>query len=295
MFRSIFFLALTLFSSVSFAELKTILVSISPLHSVVSYLTMGVHEPRLLLSANISPHEFQLKPSQRRLIGNADLIIWVDHELETTLERTLDQYSEKVFGLNEYRNYLNLLDIREDAIFGNGAGHNHESGADPHFWLDPANTIGFAKAVVDKLSALDPANTNVYELNLEKFIAELTRNNEAWLMALGEKQNILSVHDGFQYFESAFNLNHIGALQINSEVGMSLKRIAAIREMIKTDQIQCLFSEPQYNQNRLKILVEGTKTKIARLDTLGTQLTPGKMLYLEMMQNNVDSVLNCFE
>jgi len=52
-----------------------IVVSIKPIHSIVSNITQGITTPKLLLKNNQSPHQFHLKPSQLSLIDQADLIV----------------------------------------------------------------------------------------------------------------------------------------------------------------------------------------------------------------------------
>jgi len=67
----------------SFAKPATVLVSIKPLHSLVSYITDGVNPTRLLLSQQQSPHHFQLRPSQKRMINNADIFFYSSDNIET--------------------------------------------------------------------------------------------------------------------------------------------------------------------------------------------------------------------
>lgn len=66
-----------------------VVVSIKPLHSIVSAVMQGVGKPELIVSGNASPHDFALKPSQAKLLQDADLIFWVGHELELFLEKPL--------------------------------------------------------------------------------------------------------------------------------------------------------------------------------------------------------------
>ncbi|MBV2093173.1 MAG: zinc ABC transporter substrate-binding protein, partial [Candidatus Thiodiazotropha sp. (ex Ctena orbiculata)] len=76
------FVTTLLFSSSSFAGLKVV-VSILPVHSLVSGLMSGVGEPYLLLKGNQSPHTMTLKPSDARAMSEADLLLWVGESLES--------------------------------------------------------------------------------------------------------------------------------------------------------------------------------------------------------------------
>ena len=50
----------------------SIVVSIKPLHSLVSSVTRGVTDPVLLFEGFSSPHTAQLKPSMMRTLHSAD-------------------------------------------------------------------------------------------------------------------------------------------------------------------------------------------------------------------------------
>jgi len=66
-----------------------VVVSIKPIHSIVSALMEGVSSPQLLLESSDSAHTFHLKPSQLTLLSNADLVITIGDGFETGLKKTL--------------------------------------------------------------------------------------------------------------------------------------------------------------------------------------------------------------
>ena len=63
------------------AELKVV-VTIKPIHSLVTQLMVGIGEPTLLVDGAASPHSFALKPSGVRAIDAADVLIRVSPTLE---------------------------------------------------------------------------------------------------------------------------------------------------------------------------------------------------------------------
>jgi zinc transport system substrate-binding protein len=54
-----------------------IVVSIKPIHSIVSNITQGVTSPALLLESNQSAHHTHLKPSQLSLLDRAGLVVFI--------------------------------------------------------------------------------------------------------------------------------------------------------------------------------------------------------------------------
>ena len=139
-FRLIFITCLL--SANTFAA-PNIVVSIKPIHSIVSALTQGITTPKLLLKTNQSVHNFHLKPSQLSLLDQADLIISIHPDFEAGLTKALSRIdSGKQF----------IVDKKNTA--------NH------HGWLDISSIQVFANALTNELIQIDKANTNIYKKNL---------------------------------------------------------------------------------------------------------------------------------
>ena len=86
-------LGLTLLLSLNNVGAKStpnVVVSIKPIHSIVSALMEGVSKPQLLLESNDSAHTFHLKPSQLSLLSNADLVITIGDSFETASKKLLE-------------------------------------------------------------------------------------------------------------------------------------------------------------------------------------------------------------
>ena len=66
-----------------------VVVSIKPLHSLVSGVMEGVGEPNLLLEGNASVHVYSMRPSEVSMLQQAELFFWVGPQLETFLEKPL--------------------------------------------------------------------------------------------------------------------------------------------------------------------------------------------------------------
>ena len=78
-----------------------VVVSIKPLHSLVSGVMEGVGEPNLLLEGNASVHVYSMRPSEVSMLQQAELFFWIGPQLETFLEKPLASLI----------NYLISLDI----------------------------------------------------------------------------------------------------------------------------------------------------------------------------------------
>lgn len=98
-----------------------VVVSIKPLHSIVSSVMDGVGEPKLIIEGSTSPHDFSLRPSQAKNIQDADLVVWIGKGLEIPLIKALETIPQdtKVIEVEELKG-LKQYEFRED-------GHDHGS------------------------------------------------------------------------------------------------------------------------------------------------------------------------
>ncbi len=116
------------------AEPRSVVASILPIHSLVAGLVDGIHHAEVLLPASASPPGYAMRPSEARLLQEADLLVWVGPDLETFLERSLSEprAGRTVISLMEDLS-LELLPTREGGVWeehGHDHGHGHAQGHD---------------------------------------------------------------------------------------------------------------------------------------------------------------------
>jgi len=294
----ILFITFFLLPILSHSGEKRIIVSIKPLHSIILNV-VDEEKVDLLLDGNLSPHDYKLKPSDMKKLQNADLIFYIDTDsLETFLARPLKAIDKKIKKISIISNSnLELLQIREGGIWEKEeSGHDHSHGEyDPHVWLDSENVIKITKQVVKELSKINPSKKNKYKKNAQSFIKKVNINkikiNEE-LMPIASRSFIV-FHDGYQYYEKEFGLNGAGSISINPEISPSPKRINEIRSKIKRDNVQCVFKEPQFPSKIVQTIIKNTNTKEGVLNPLGSNLKPGKDLYLNLINNLSKNLKKC--
>ena len=452
---------ISILSYSSFANAETkVVVSIKPVHSLVSYVMDGVGKPSLLVDGSASPHTFQLKPSHATMLQEADVVFWIGEDLESFLEDPLDsiandarkvtlmesdqidllKFREKnifedhddhddhadeqgddhdehddhadghgdhgdhgfewagVFDLTEGtynwsfakvggeyadpamkmvilmsdeiesseeraeellesssstdRNHsstlsandsafmLNFDESRETTVFsveikeagkyafftehmpfefeadehffkdlsGNdvepiaqepdSGHHDHHHGHahgefDIHFWLDPEIAKTIVMIVSSELSELDPSNASIYNSNATKALSEIDQLIAATKGKINSNAKYVVFHDAYQYFEKRFGIEVVGALTVNPEVLPGAKQLSEIREAIEHENVNCLFSEPQFNPTIAETIAADTGVKAAVIDPLGAELELGKDLYFELINDLSSSFENC--
>ena len=291
MLRSSFILA-SLLLIPSVASASTILTSFKPIQMIVTELTQGVSEPDVVMNSNASPHDYALKPSDVKKIQNADMLIWFGPDLEAFLTKVAKS-NDNLVTISEIPN-INLREFGEDPHDHHHDGHDHGS-HDPHFWLGIDQVEVASSYISNKLVEVDPQNADVYKKNLEVFLSQLAdkkRSIEAQLAPVKDKGYYV-FHDAYSYYEDEFGLNKLGHFTVSPERKPGAKTLISIKKTLAKQDVQCVFSEPQFTPAVIESVVRGSSTQKGQLDPVGSDIEVGKGSYFEFLQQLTDSYTSC--
>jgi len=274
------------------AEVR-VLTSIKPLQLIAAAVQQGAGSPEVLLPPGASPHHFALRPSDVRRVQQADLLYWVGPDLEGFLPRVLagrDKPSVAVqalpgMTLRHFGQESHGEDEHHDAHGHDDHDHDHRPGSlDAHLWLLPANARVIAARMAADLAAADPANAPLYQANLQAFeqrLEALDGRLKTRLAPLAGKPFFV-FHQAFDYFESAYGLQHAGVFTAASEVQPGARHVAAMRERLKAAGAACVFSEPPLRPRLAETLAAGLPVRLAELDALGVEARSYEQLLEEL-------------
>jgi len=271
-----------------------VVVTIKPLYSLVAQLTEGIEEPVLLMKQMPSPHHYSMRPSERRLLSDARVIVWIGPQMETSLSKIISQQDSLVITAMQ-ADGVKRLERRTKH------GHQHTSdetpssqtNTDPHIWLSIKNAIAISKHVSKQLISSDPANTARYQANLQQLINRITRLSANINTDLdGNRQPYITYHDAYQYFEEEHQLNHIDSISFDEEAGISLKHLRHIESSIRNNGIRCLLYQPP-KPDIVDTLSKQTEIKIFALDPLGLDLEDEKEAWFKIIQATAASFKQC--
>lgn len=282
------------------SELRVV-ATIPPIHSLVSMVMAGIGKPVLLVPGGASPHSHAMRPSQVRLLSDADLIVWVGPALETFLVRPIANLSKtaRVVTLIEAPD-LTHRSIRPSR-FGSDDGHRHDHDhrhdgrEDPHMWLDPRNAETMVRAIAVALQQADPGNAGRYADNakLARDHLQKLETGIAGRLAPVKDRPFLVFHDAFQHFEARFGLRFAGAVALDADHPPGAAHVRALRQMIIDGKVDCAFTEPQFPPKLVRALIDGTGVKGGILDPLGYDIPQGPDLYVTLMERNAKALEAC--
>lgn len=278
-----------------------ICTTIRPIYSLVSNITKGVSEPTLIIkSANDSPHDYSLRPSDIRNIASSDIIFMISKEFELFMNKAVSSLAKEQIKVIELAKdpQINLLSLRENNLFisSNHHNHHHSSTYDNHIWLSPINAKRIVDNICDVLSKADPANKDIYQANT---IATLKKLDSLHL-ELTESLSVIAdvpylvFHDAYQYFESLYHLSSLGAITINPEISPTIKAIENINKIIKKNHVKCIFSEPQFSPLIVEEIAKGAEIHHEVIDAeWGNKNSAPTEIYFDLIKDLKQKLLTC--
>jgi zinc transport system substrate-binding protein len=286
------------------ADVPQVTTDIPVTHSLVTRVMAGIGTPDLIVNRGASPHDYSLRPSNAASLEAADLVFWISSELTPWLEGALKTLAAdaKVIELMDAKGST-VLPFREGSTFETHSHrHKHDEdehatvNVDPHGWLDPYNGKIWLDVIATELSKIDPENTDIYfdnvsqgKTDIDAVISEIDAT-----LAPFRGTNFIVYHDAYQYFERRFDVLAAGSISMGDVSDPSPARIAEIHQTVEELDMTCVFSEPQFNPELIATVVDGTKARARVIDPLGTRLTLGADLYLNLLRNIAQTMASCW-
>lgn len=284
-----------------------LVTSIKPVELLVRAIAPEDMAITTLVPPGASPHNYQLRPSQRAELASADLIFWIGPEMETFLTRMLASpefsgrshalMSEKVPAAKNGSGESDHQESIEDR-HSEGAGdhdHHHEGGTDPHVWLDPELALDMARQIHHQLSALPGRNQTVLDANLDRFTTELAQTEKDIRQRLEAARTIslFTYHDAFSRFAEHYGLTVSGVLTLSPERSPGARHVAEVQQLLRTANKPCLLTEPQFERQWWHAMTQDIAVTFSTWDPLASGVNADASGYLAFQNGLADAVLRC--
>src|SRR3954453_20057309 len=165
--------------------------------------------------------------------------------------------------------------------------------ADPHAWQSVANARIYVANIRDALVAADPSGAEVFRSRAQSYLAKLDALDREVHEAIGKippsRRKVISTHDAFGYFASAYGVEFIAPLGVSTESEPSARDIAAIITQIKTKKIPAVFLENISDPRLIRRISAETGAKVG--GTLFSDSLTGEKgdapTYIDMVRHNI--------
>lgn len=273
-----------------------VVTSVSPITNIVKNIGGERIELTGLIPEGINSHTYELVPSDRIKIENANLVIIDGLNLEGNIERAVNQAQIK-------NHQLQLLKLGDTTITKNqwifDLSFPKERGdPNPHLWLNIAYAMKFANLTRDKLIEMDPQNIDYYSSNTERYLLILKKLDKAIIQSVHtvppQNRKLLTYHDSWAYFAPRYGMTVIGAVQPSDFGEPTPREVGRLIEQIRAERVPAIFASEVFQSKVVDQIAREANVKI--VETLSDDDLPGESgdpahTYVGMMLENMRNML----
>ncbi len=168
---------------------------------------------------------------------------------------------------------------------------------DPHAWQSVANAKTYVANIRDALIAVDPADQSTFETNAAAYLRRLDALDAEVKAAIAtippERRKLVTAHDAFGYFGSAYGVETIAPHGVSTESEASARDVARIIAQVRAEKIPAVFLEYLADPRLLQRIARESGARIGGtlyLDALTDAKGPAPT-YIEMMRHNVKELV----
>jgi zinc/manganese transport system substrate-binding protein len=214
------------------------------------------------------PHFVEAKPSFILKLSRADLLIAVGRELEIGWLPPLIQQSRNAriqVGADGYLDAsltAKILEIPTGQIT-RAMGDVHPLG-NPHYWLDPENGRRVAKAILDKLSQMDPNDAPYFAARYEDFGRRLTEAEKRWDTAMAPYKGlkVVTYHRSWPNFADRFGLDVIGYVEPRPGIPPSPRHTLDVIAEMRRQNVKLILVEPYFDLKTPQSIARETGARV---------------------------------
>lgn len=229
-------------------------------------------EVKPLMGPGVDPHGYRLTRSDIAAMRHADIVLYNGLYLEAQVEPLLKRLKK----------HVRIEALAEQAI-PKAQRHAHPSYQeryDPHVWMAPMLWAQVAKRIEQILSEILPEHKTALASRLAQYLTQLERldiDNRQKLSSIPKEHRVLlTAHDAFGYFGTAYNFEVVGIQGLSTQSEPALSRITALVEHLVAQEIPAVFVESSVSERNIRALIEGAAAR-------GHKLKIGGMLYSDAM------------
>lgn len=267
----------------------SVVASMNPVALIAAEILAGVAQVETLLPEGASPHDYALRPSDRRLVDQAALVIWVGPETEPYLEKVVTAAGVPDFHWQE--SDTEHAEHQE----GGDTDHDEHDHAALHPWLSPESAEHFAERLAQKAQEIFAPKSDQIAGNLRGFLDRLAavESDAKGRLEPVKTRGFFVFHDAYQGLVDHFELNQVGYFTLDPSRKPGAKHLAQLREELAQSRVRCVFVEPQYSAALVESITRGLTVRQGELDPLAGGFVPAVGSYHAYYSSLVNELERC--
>lgn len=266
-----------------------IVSSASMFYDMAQNISGDLMEHDLIVPIGGDPHTYEPRPSDAKLIAEADLILINGLEFEGWMLKLIENSGTKAI--------VDTITLGIEPI-----SHSKYANAyDPHAWMDVNLGLQYIENIKNAFIKLDPDNKNAYMQNHKSYYQKLTELDLYIKNRIQEipKENrvIITTHDAFAYFGKRYGLNLEALMGISTETDATSQDMIRVSKAIKNFNVPALFVESTINPKIVQQIANDNNIAIGGelfTDSMGGPESEGNTYY-KMMKHNTDIVVDALK
>jgi zinc/manganese transport system substrate-binding protein len=279
---------ISLFSTISFAEIKVVTTT-TVIYDLVKEIGKEKVKVDYICRGDQDPHFLEILPSNMLKLRNANLVFKIGLGLEMWLQQIIDGSRNDKLKQIDLSTDIEKKEVPTGKIDAS-QGHIHPFG-NPHYWLDPENAIIMAKNICEALSDESPENAEYFKKNLNDYLTRLDSKIGEWKSKLSDLkgQPIITYHKSWVYFADRFGIKVAGQVEPKPGIPPSPSHNAELISNIKKSNIKIILMEVYYSDNAPNQLAQATGIKVIKVAN-SVYGQSGINSYIQMMDSIVNSL-----
>jgi zinc transport system substrate-binding protein len=222
------FLTIILNNQLAYSK-PNILVTITPIASIVAMLTKDKADIVILDTSGGCPHHHSAKPSDKSLIDNSEMVIYIDDQFDSLVSSMLLNYKGKKVRISDFSS----IDFK-----GIDGQHNW------HFWLDLNNVKLILKDIADNIIKTFPEIKKEVTKNLAESYVIIDNLDKLKQSKLVKLESAVLLSDSLEHFFKSINNSEVKVFDISNA---SLKNIQKLDDVLSSESLKCIVLD--VNQN----------------------------------------------
>lgn len=285
----IFVLLLLLMTPAVLAKVKVVTAT-----SDLAWFTEQIGGDQVDVDAIASPtadiHFVEVRPSYMVKVSRADIVFRVGLELDMWLDKIIDGSRNNNLEIVDCSKYIKPLEVptfKADARYGD----LHRFG-NPHYWLSPDNIEPITRAIVEGLSSVDPANSQMYQAKREQLLTNIQSQIEALQPKIERLRGVKAIyyHNSWPYFDNYVGMEAVDFIEPYPGVSPSPTHIKELTDLVQGHSITVIGVEPYFDRRVPEKIAGSTEAKVVTLypSIGGRSKDEG---YIEWFEGNLDALL----
>jgi zinc/manganese transport system substrate-binding protein len=262
-------------------------ISVVTSFSILADFARNVGGDRVAVTSLVGPngdvHGYSPSPADGKKLAAAQLIVLNGLGLEGSTERFMST------AANGAKPVIASAGITPLRLGGD---------LDPHAWQSVANAKIYVANIRDALIAADPADRAVFEANAAAYLKRLeeldTDVGAAIAKIPADKRKLITTHDAFGYFGTAYGVEFIAPHGVSTEAEASARDVARIITQVRMQKIPAVFLENVSDPRLLQRIASESGARVG--GTLYSDALTGPdgpaPSYIDMMRHNVKQLVS---